>query len=228
MATILSLTRDGLIDIAVGTLGVLADGQSPSAGTYTLASTLLNTTIARFRTKGLPLWKRVEYSWTPTTTEYLIGIGQTLNTAFPLKLIQAYRESASDARVPIDIVADYDFNTYPTNDSGSPPLQVTYTPFVNYGRIRFWPGSLATNTEEVTLVYHAPYDYLDSSTDTLDLPEEWYDAIIYDLAVKLSPHFGIPTEDRKQLRAEAKEYLMNAEDFGFENASLYITPGRQP
>jgi len=77
-------------------------------------------------------------------------------------------------------------------------------------------------------VYTSPLEYFDASTDTMDLPEEWYDAIVYDVAVKLAPRWGISLEDRKLLRAEAHEYLQSALDFGFEDGSLYILPDGRP
>ena len=63
-----------------------------------------------------------------------------------------------------------------------------------------------------------------SSTDTPDFPAYWTDAIIYELAVNLSPEYGVPLMDRQQLKAEAKMYLDQAQGYGDEDTSLFIAP----
>lgn len=224
--TIYQLTRNEIIESALGSLGVIAQGQAPSSEDYTIGARFLNTTIARFRTLGMPLWARTSYSWTPTTDTYLIGDGQTLDTPYPIHLLQAYREDSSGNHVDIDIDADYDYNTFPTSAGGQTPYKITYSPKVNYGIIKFWPTALTNNTEEVTIVYTRPLEYFDSSTNTMDLPEEWYDAVIWDLACKLAPRWGIPLNDRQLLRKDADLFLKQAIDNTFEDASFYLQPVR--
>jgi hypothetical protein len=58
----------------------------------------------------------------------------------------------------------------------------------------------------------------------MDLPNEWYDAIIWDIACKLAPRWGVPIQDRQALKQEAKGYFDQAQDAGFEDASLFIHP----
>lgn len=223
--TVYQLTRNEILESAFGILAVLAQGQTPSTEDYTIGAKMLNTTIARVRAAvGQPLWARTSFTWTPTTTTYLIGEGQTLDTPYPVHILQAYRTDSNGARVPMDIEADYDFNTYPTNTNGNIPFKITYTPAINYGTIKLWPTGLSTNTNAVTIVYSRPIEYFNVSTDTMDLPEEWYDAVIWDVAVKMAPRWGIPIPDRRELKSEAKQYWEHAFDSGFEDASFYIHP----
>jgi hypothetical protein len=224
--TIYQLTRNEILEAAIGALGVLAEGQAPSSDDYTVGAKLLGTTIARFRTFGMPLWARMSYTWTPTTSSYTIGDGQTLDTPYPLHLLQAYRTNSSGTKINIDIESDYNYNTFPSNSGGQIPYKISYTPKVNLGTIKLWPTDLSTNTETLTIVYTRPFEYFDSSTHTMDLPEEWYDAVIYDVAVKLAPRFGVPIPDRQELKKEAKVYLDQAMEFNFEDASFFVTPQR--
>lgn len=222
--TLYQLTRNELIESAIGALGVLAAGQTPSTEDYSTGSKLLNTTIARLRTVGLPLWARTSYTWVPTASSYTIGDGQTLDTPYPLHMLQAYRTASGGAKINLDIVADFEYNTYPTSSGGDIPYKLSYTPGINRGTIKLWPTDLTNNTESVTIVYTRPLEYFDTSTDTLDMPEEWYDAVVYDLAVKLAPRWGIPLDDRRMLKQDAKEFLEQARDSGFEDGSLYVAP----
>ena len=175
------LTRNELITSALRKLGVLAEGQTPSTQNYADGMMALNTVIAQLRAVGMPLWARSEYTFTPTTGTYTIGTGQTLNTPYPVKLLQAFR-TETNAKIPVEVMAREDFNILPTTSTGS-PIKVNYQPFVNYGVVPFWPAPTSSNTATITLVYQRPYQYFTTSTETMDFPEEWYNAIIYSLAV---------------------------------------------
>lgn len=218
------LTRNQIIESALRKLGVLAEGQTPSTQNYSDGMMALNTVISQLRAVGMPLWARFEYTFTPTTGTYTIGTGMTLDTPFPVKLFQAFR-TESNAKIPMELVAREDFNILPTTSTGS-PIKINYQPFVNYGSLSFWPAPTSTNTATVTLVYQRPYQYFTTSTETMDFPEEWYNAIIYHLAVRLAPEWGVPLPDRQMLMQEAKMYTEDAAMVGQEDGSFFVQPER--
>jgi hypothetical protein len=125
----------------------------------------------------------------------------------------------------MEIESRENFNIFPGNSTGS-PLKVNYQPFINYGVVSFWPTPTSSNTATVTLVYQRPFQYFTASTETMDFPEEWYSAIIYHLAVRLAPEWGVPLPDRQMLMQEAKTYTEDALMVGQEDASLFIQPMR--
>lgn len=218
------LTRDELITAALRKLSVLAEGQTPTAQNLADGQVALNSAIAQMRSIGMPLWSRYEYTITPTTNQYTIGEGYTLNTPYPVRLLQAYRTD-NNAKIPMEIVAREDYNILPTSSSGT-PLKVNYQQYVNYGVLSLWPTPASTNTSTVTFVYQRPFQYFTSASDTMDFPEEWYNALIYTTAVLLAPEWSVPLQDRQALRAEAKEYVAAAEDTGQETGSFFVQPQR--
>jgi hypothetical protein len=218
------LTRNQLIESALRKLGVLAEGQTPSTQNYSDGMMALNTVIAQLKAIGMPLWARSEYTFTPTTGSYTIGTGMTLSTPFPVRLLQAFRTD-NGAKIPMDLVAREDFNILPTNSTGI-PLKVNYQPYVNYGTVSLWPTPTSNNTTTVTLVYQRPFQYFTASSETMDFPEEWYNALIYHLAVRLAPEWGVPLPDRQMLLQEAKMYTEDALMVGQEDASFFIQPMR--
>ena len=225
------LTRNQFIEAALRTLGVLAVDQTPSATEYTNAAVKLNALIGEFRVKGLQVWQRTSYTMSLVngTSTYNIGSGQTLNTPYPLHLLQAIRLDATQGtRITIDIIADYNFNLLPSNSSGV-PIQVTYQPKMNMGVIKVWPtpDSYAATNVTLLLTYLRPLEYFSASTDTADFPEEWVSAIIYGLAVRMAPEYGVPLQDRSLLIKEAEQYLKTAEETSLEDASLFIQPTRK-
>ena len=228
--TTYQIDRNEIIKAALRKLGVLAKGQSPDTQDYADAEVALNMLVAQFRTVGMPLWARKQYSFNPVagTQTYNIGIGQTLNTVYPLHILQAYRQdSGSTTKSNVQVIPNYNINLYPTS-SGGIPIQLSYQPFINYGTITVWPvpdSTAATST--ITVIYQAPFEYFDTYTDTMAFPEEWYNAMVYNLASNLAPEWTIPLEDRQHLAKEADNHLKMARDFNYEDGSLFLQPRRQ-
>lgn len=227
--TIYQVGRDILITAAIRKLGVLAEGQVPTTENINDGIVALNMLVAKLRGKGLPLWARKTYpfSLTLNTAVYQIGIGKTLNTPYPLHVLQAYRVDGSDTtKIDVQVIPNYNFNLYPTS-SGGTPIQLSYQPFINYGEISVWPvPDTAALSTTITIIYQAPFEYFNAATDTMDFPEEWYMPIVYNLAVALAPEWGIPLADRSQLKEEAKMYLDEVENMGYEDGSFYAQPRR--
>jgi len=217
-------TRDELIKATLRKLSVLAKGQTPDTEDIANAAMAMNLRIAEFKTKGMQLWLRTTYTFSPTlnVSSYSIGTGQTLDTPYPVKMLQAYRvDSGSTAKVPLELIADENFNRLPSSSGGN-PVQLAYQPRVQSGTVRLWPTPDATAaTSSITLVYTRPIQYFNASTDNPDLPEEWHNALIYNTAVDLAPEWGIPLPDRQLLMQEAKQHLDNAMESILEDASIY-------
>ena len=228
--TIYQLTRDELITAALRKLGVLAEGQTPTAQNLSDGALAVNTLIAALRSIGMPLWARKTYAFNPVanTGMYQIGIGKTFNTPYPLHVLQAYRQDSSNTtKIYMEVIPNFNYNLYPTT-SGGTPIQLSYQPFINYGEIRLWPVPDSTATSStITIVYQAPFEYFNASTDTLSFPEEWYLAVIYKLAVLLAPEWGIPLADRQDLKKEAAEYIEMAKEVGYEDGSLFVQPNKR-
>ena len=221
------LTRNQFIEAALRTLGVLALDQTPEPTEYTNALVKLNALIGEFRTMGLQVWQRTTYTMSLTATNtFNIGTGQTLNTPYPIHMLQAIRLDAnSSTRIPMEIIGDANYNLLPSTSSGI-PLQITYQPKMNLGVIKVWPTPDTYSVSNVTilLTYLRPLEYFSGATDTADFPEEWVSAIIYNLAVRIAPEYGIPLQDRSLLIKEAEMYLKNATDNAFEDASIFFQP----
>lgn len=228
--TTYQIDRDTLITAAIRKLGVIAAGQSPSATDIADGAIALNMLVAQLRSIGMPLWARKSYTFNPVAAQqvYQIGIGKVFNVAYPIHVLQAYRtDSGSTTKINMEVIPNFNLNLYPTT-SGGTPIQLSYQPFINYGEISVWPtpDSSATSST-ITIVYQSPFQYFDSSTDTMDFPEEWYLALVYNLASLIAPEWAIPLQDRQVLAAEAAKYTEMAKENGPEDGSLFIQPSRR-
>ena len=212
--------RDNLIKAAMRKCGVLAEGETPSTEAYTNGTQALNNIVLRFATLGMPLWKRTELPVTLvlSTKDYTIPNS--------LKVAQVVlKDTTGGTQYELINKSRYDYNRLPTTTTGL-PVHWTFNPNLENGTLSIWPApdSGAVSTKTLTVVYQKEFDGFVSSTDTPDFPAYWTDAIIYELAVNLSPEYGVPLMDRQQLKAEAKMYLEQAQGYGDEDTSLFVQP----
>ena len=221
-----TLQKDTAINAALRKLGVLSGGSAPQTYEITNATETLNGMIKSWHADGMPVWAINDYSF-PTvanTSSYLIGTGQTLNTPAPLKVIQAYRnQGTTSANVPMNIYTEYNFNLLPTTASAGTPVNLWYQPLSSTGVINLWPAPLDTSYT-IHIIYQRPFEDMTSSTDNFDFPSYWMEAVIYGLAARLAPEYGIPIQDRQLLMKEAEMFHQQALMFGSEEGSLYLMP----
>jgi hypothetical protein len=220
-----SLTRDGLINAALRKLGVLSEGVAASATQLTTGAEALNSLLKHLMTKGMPLWAIKEYTFSTTLTNtYNIGNGQTLATPMPLKVLQAYRiESTGAANIPMEVKSHFDFELLPVNAATGKPISLMYQPLSTYGVIRMWPTPADTVTT-VTITYQRPFEDFVTGTDDLDFPPYWTDTIIYTLAWRLAPEYGVGIQERSMIAKEAALFQDEALGFGSEESSIYLMP----
>lgn len=227
--TVFELTRDEIIAAALRKLAVYGDGQTATTTQLTTASQALNAMLKTFQTYGMPLWAIKEYTFALTsgTSTYQIGVGKTLATPLPLKLLQAQLINTDDeSSTPINIYTHYDFNLLSNNSSSGLPVTLMYEPLASYGIINVWPEPDATAAADyqITITYQRPFEDFSAGTNTPDFPSYWTEALIYGLAWRLSPEYGVPPNDRTALAKEAELFKQLALDFGVEEGSFKIMP----
>lgn len=220
------MNRNSVISSALRKLSVLPSGGSASTSQISDASDALNAMIKGFHADGMPLWAIKEYTFTTTasTSNYTIGSGQTLDTPMPLKVIQGYRiEQSGATNIPLQVYNHYDYNLLPQNATSGEPVNLFYQPFSTYGTIKLWPTPIDATTT-ITIVYQRPFEDMNTSTDTFDFPAYWTEALIYGLAWRLAPEYGIPLQDRQDMKKDAEYFHQLAMSFGTEEGSMFFMP----
>lgn len=226
--TIGELTRDSIITAAMRKIGALAKGQTPDSEDLSNGQAALNAMLMGFQSDGMPLWKLTKHNLTmaTSTTSYVIGVGQTVNIPYALKLHQVLRvPTVTGTPIPLEQKSIYEYNRLPTNNTGT-PVSFAYTPSTNYGTLRIWPAPAATDVSQYTLDlwYQKPFDLFTNASETIDFPQYWQEAVIYGLAVRIAPEYGVPINDRQILEKEASFFYDKALSFGTEDASFFIQP----
>lgn len=220
-----SIQRDEVIESALRKLSVISGGGSPAAYEVTNASEALNAMIKGFQADGMPLWAIKKYTFTVTdgTATYNIGNSQTINTPMPMKVLQAYRTPTGGENVPMNVYTNYNHNLLPLALAEGTPVNLYYQPLSTYGVINLWPEP-DESTTTITLIYQRPFEDMSAAGDDFDFPPYWTEALIYGLAWRLAPEYGIPIQDRAVLSKEAEYFHQQALSFGSEEGSMYLMP----
>lgn len=220
-----SPNRDSIINSALRKCAVLSSGSSATTTQITEAAEALNAMIKGFQTDGLQVWalKKQTFTVTAGVAAYNIGNGQTIATPVPLKVVQAYRNQTNSVNVPMNVYTNYNYNILPLTVSSGTPINLYYQPYATYGTINLWPQP-NDSTTTITIVYQRPFEDMVSSVDDIDFPSYWSEALIYGLAWRLAPEYGIPLADRNTMAKEAEFFHQQALLFGAEEGSMYMQP----
>lgn len=213
--------------------------QVPTTTQYTRAVQALNFMLSAWQADGLQLWARktTSFALTEGTINYEIGSGATINVNRPLKIYNAWRhESVNNTDTPIQIVSEKEYNEYNNKQQTGTPIALYYNPRYESNSVQegatakglisiYQPAdAYSASTFSIYINYQRPFNDFTATTDTLDFPQEWNEAIKYGLAVRLAPVYGVPMFEYDRLKALAKEIKDEVLGFDTENQSMRLQP----
>lgn len=229
------ITRDQLVSSALRKCGALGDAETATSAQLAVGATALNALIKAFSTDGMQLWKLetvVEpFSSFINTTPVSVGVGQTIVTSkAPLKLLNAYRQLAADeTKTPLDIYTRAEWLDITTPTSEGAPLAVYFQPLKSTGTLAIWPLPDTTwqADGQLLLDFHVAITETTTGTDILDFPDHWEQTIIYSLAQRLAPEYGVPIAERQLLTQDSERFRNEALSFSNEEGSIFMQPSRR-
>jgi len=226
--TTFSVTRDELIKGALRKIGVVAQGETPTATQITEAAFALNLLVKAWEADGMPLWalRTTPVPVVANKTTYTLGTAVTNDvvTDKPLKVTQAWNRSTGNIDIPMRLLTKQEYNILGNKQTTGKPIQLYFEPLLNNSAISLFPIPSAAEVGQSTIyiVYQRPFEDFNSATDVPDFPQEWYDAVLYGLAVRLAPEYGVPLDQRQLLGREAADIKLAALSFGNEEGSLFF------
>lgn len=141
----------------------------------------------------------------------------------PVRVFNMRRGPYSGAEVPIDMVARDVYMNQPNKAASSTPTMSHYHPDIGAGKLYVWPVSSTCNNV-LRFTYQRTIEDIDAVTNTLDMPEEAVDALVYELAARLAPEYQLPLDKRAMLQAEAAELADDLEAFDEDDTSVFLVP----
>jgi len=231
-------TRDQIITEAFRKIGRLGDYETLDTERLNAGIAALNPMIKTFAAKGMPLWAITEQyiafsNWSSSATRTIGPGAQIVQDIKPLKVLQAVRRdnivAAEPVDVPMNIYTYEDYQYLSAKETLGTPLHVLYQPQGYVGRLTLWqrPNTYWQTNGQLYIRYHRPFQDFDVSGDEPDFPVEWHEALIYSLACRVAPNYGVPINEREMLQRETKVIMDDVLGFGTEEGSLYLMPERR-
>lgn len=149
----------------------------------------------------------------------------------PLKIVDARRYNiASELETPISetqgsLMSRLDYQSLPNKAQTGTINRAFYDPQRDTGYLHLWSPP-ATVLDLVKFTWHRPIMDFDAASDNPDLPQEWFDAIAFNLAVSIAPEFDVPSEKLQQVALMAASYLEDVQGDDREGESLFMQADR--
>lgn len=217
-----SVTRDELIADALIQIGALdPEAGTPTATQITKAALVLNMMVKSWHSPANHLWTRRMVPVTLTgASSYNLGAANS--TVRPLRIISGYIRNTSNTDTPITVISREEYNLFGNKASTGTTVNVYYDPLLDTGIIYTYPISSTG-----TLFLNCEYPLMDFtvSGDSPDFPQEWYNALRWNLAKELALGYGVSSVRFGTIKNEAKEALDSVLGFDTESpASFYFSP----
>lgn len=144
----------------------------------------------------------------------------------PLRVLQAFIRDSSDLDTIVSNVAQEQYWSLANKTSDGRINQVYYDPQVSSGDLYVWPQT-DTVTSTLELIVQKPFDDMDASTNNVEFPPEWFNAIKFNLALQLAYEYGVGGSviDRLERRAQQERHVVMGYDQ--ENTSITFEPARR-
>lgn len=154
----------------------------------------------------------------------------TSKAAKPEAILQCWRvDAVTGSRLEVPVTSYETVRGNVTLSNEGVPLHYNYQEAYltatgsSYGIFRFWPRFQNGDTY-LEIYMQSPFDDIDSSSDNVAFPNVWYEAIIYNLADRLAPEYGLPLDRHAVLKGEASAFYAIAEEATTESASIFFQP----
>lgn len=184
-----------IINLALKQVGVLGVGQTASAEDVTDCFAILNMMIAQWSVKRNIVHQILDVPCVATGAQtYTVGAGSDFSTPRPSKIFGAYCRQLSPPSQPVDyqlevLHSQTDWGRVSTKSMGSMPSLVYYDPQFPVGVLHVWP--VATNGYEIHIQVLSPIAQFATAYDDIQLPNEYMEALMWNLSGRLYPMYGL-------------------------------------
>lgn len=143
----------------------------------------------------------------------------------PTRVFQALRRNNDGYDVPLALYSRDEYQALPNKGVTGVPVGVFYDPQTVTGIVKVWPAP-ADSDNRIILTIDRQLQINTSPEQTLDIPEEWLEAVRYGLAYRLCFEYGV-TRANAQFIQEEYQLLMDAVlNNSRDYASTYFGVGR--
>ena len=149
----------------------------------------------------------------------------TLYMSRPLRILDAFiRTTNSDQDRHVNIVSRDKFNRFSSKKSQSSPTHIYYDPQTSTGHLYVYP-TFSTLDELLFVEYQRAIEDFATTSNDFDMPQEWANALTWNLAWRLSPSYEVSQTKYNQVKELALYSLDLLKGWDQEEGSIFIQPG---
>jgi len=183
-------TGTTIITRALRLLGAAGSGATITTAEGTDGLEALNAMLDSWRTERLMVYAITQISWTATgATSYTIAAsGGTVTAERPVRVeYAAWNDGTND--LPVEMLRlRCEYDAIPTKSDTGQPAYAYYNPTYPAGTLYLWP---VPGSGTVKLGVWTAFSALSAVGDSVSLPPGYEDALVYNLAVRMAPEFGV-------------------------------------
>lgn len=140
----------------------------------------------------------------------------------PLRITTARRHNIGQDTPIIGLNRD-EYFALPNKSSTGIPTQYYYDPQQATGVLYLWPAPSSVE-DSIKFTYTRRIEDVDTNADDLDLPQEWFEPVAHNLAVRIAPKFGISITTKPELVAMAENGYNLMKEWDSEPESIHFMP----
>ncbi len=151
----------------------------------------------------------------------------------PLRVTDAFVRQLSSSNgpayndTPVRIMSREEYNMFGQKYSQGTPVQIYYDPQSNTGNLYIYP--VFQNVQQVLFIqFEKPIDDFASASDDFDMPQEWAEALMWNIAWRMGPAYEVSGVKMKQIQELAVMTYEQVDNWDQEIASLTIQPSNWP
>ena len=183
-----------LIKASMEQVGVLSAGETPTTEVYTSLLQTFQVMLRSYAQKRILVFASTKESFSLVSTQslYTWGAGGNITTARPHQILGAFVRDSGGADHPVGIISDGQYRNISSKATKGRPESLFYHPLYPLGSIYVYP----TPQDAETMWIESLKPFTETSSfgtvaDTISFPENYQEPLVYNLALRISPEYGV-------------------------------------
>lgn len=216
MAVTGTKTVNDVCTAALRKAGILALGDSAAPEEMAEAISELNLMLKEWQSGGYNLWTKTSGTLTLT-----VGASQTLSPARPIRILSArYKASASASELPMTGMTRMEYDNLPNKTTTGTPTSFHYDRQRENAVFYVWPAIASATGQTIEYTYEREIEDVTAGSETLDMPGEWWSAVVYNLALRMAE--SVPLPARVQVLTARAYDLLDVARAGDQEGSVFF------
>lgn len=143
----------------------------------------------------------------------------------PLRILDGFTRQLQGNDVPHLLLPREQYNRFGMKTSPGTSIQSYYDPQENVGHFYVYPTTQDV-TQQIFIEFHKPIEDFSSATDDFDFPQEWCEALVWGLSLRMAADYTIPEKKLEFIKTMADFFFRRLDGWDQETGSVYIQPSQ--